>query len=431
MIVAISVLLLTINFEFGLVTLSVAPILALVTWGFRKALRQSYRRVRAAIGKLNSTVQENIGGVRVIQLFGIEEERHQKFQVDNKEFLDATLASVHSHAVFAPFIALTTSISLALILWYGGGQVIQKSITLGTLVLFIKFMPHLMNPIRDMGEKFTILQSAFAASERIFSVLDTPAGIVDKPGLAPLPAPKGEVELSHVRFGYQPERVILEDLNITLRAGERVAVVGKTGAGKSTLSKLLVRFYDPQSGAIRLDGRDLREIPLQDLRTAVAMVSQDIFIFPGTILDNIRLGNDSITREAVIEACQWTNAHTFIEKLPNSYDHPLAEGGRNLSLGERQLLSFARALARRPAVLILDEATASVDTRTEKLISEAVERLTRGRTSIIIAHRLATVQHADRVIVIEHGRIVEDGPPSKLLSEGGIFQTMHSLQFRS
>jgi ATP-binding cassette subfamily B protein len=431
LIVAIAAVLLQTDFVFGLITLSVAPLLVVVTWWFRRTLRSAYRRVRAAIGKLNATMQENIGGVRVIQLFGIEEDRHRRFQEDNKEFMEATLDSVRSHAIFAPFISLSTSLSLALIFWYGGGAVIQNAITLGTLVLFIKFTPHLMNPIRDLGEKFTILQSAFAASERIFQILDAPPGIVDKPDLKPFSNPRGDLTMDDVRFGYQPEREILHGLTLDIPAGQRVAIVGKTGAGKSTLSKLLVRYYDPSSGAIRLDGRDLRDVPLKDLHSAVAMVTQDIFIFPGSILDNIRLGDESIPREAVIEACRWTNAHTFIEKMPGTYDAMLVEGGRNLSLGERQLLSFARALVRRPAVLILDEATASVDTRTERLIGQALDRITRGRTSIIIAHRLATVQNADRVVVIDHGRVVEDGPPSKLMSGGGIFQTMHALQFKS
>lgn len=431
LIVAISVVLLQTDFVFGLVTLSVAPLLALVTVWFRRALRSAYRRVRAAVGKLNATLQENIGGVRVIQLFGIEDDRHRRFQEDNQEFLEATFSSVRSHAVFAPFISLASSLSLALIFWYGGGEVVQKSITLGTLVLFIKFTPHLMNPIRDLGEKFTILQSAFAASERIFQILDTPPGIVDTPDVKPFTGARGEIALDGVRFGYAPEREILHGLSLDIPSGQRVAVVGKTGAGKSTLSKLLVRTYDPSGGSIRLDGRDLRDIPLRDLHASVALVSQDIFIFPGSILDNIRLGDDAISREAVIEACRWTNAHSFIEKLPAGYDTILAEAGRNLSLGERQLLSFARALVRRPAVLILDEATASVDTRTERLIGQALDRITRGRTSIIIAHRLATVQNADRVVVIDQGRVMEDGPPAKLMAGGGIFQTMHALQFKS
>jgi ATP-binding cassette subfamily B protein len=429
LIAAIAVVLLIIDLKFALVTLSVAPLLALVTWWFRRRLRENYRRVRAAVARLNGTVQENISGGRVIQLYGIEEERHDRFRRDNGEFLESTLSSIRAHALFAPFISLSSSLSLALILWYGGGEAMQKAISLGTLVLFIKYMPHLLTPIRDLGEKFSILQSAFAAAEKVFTVLDTPAGIVDRPGMTPAAALKGRVELDGLKFGYAADREILHGMTATIEPGQRVAVVGRTGAGKSTLSKLLVRFYEPTGGAIRLDGRDLREIPLGDLRRQVAMVSQEIFLFPGSILDNLRLGDESITREAAIEACRWTNADPFIRRLPDGYDHVLAEGGRNLSLGERQLLSFARALVRRPAVLILDEATASVDTRTERLIGEALERITRDRTSIIIAHRLATVKTADRVLVLEEGRIVEDGPPSKLLAEGGIFQSMHSLQF--
>lgn len=260
-------------------------------------------------------------------------------------------------------------------------------------------------------------------------MLDTPPGIVDRPGLATLRNARGEVTLEGVRFGYRSGAEVLHGVSLAVREGERIALVGRTGSGKTTLARLVARLFDPWAGRILLDGRDLREVPLRDLRRAVAVVSQDVFIFPGTVLENIRLGDDSIGREQVEEACRWANAEGFVGRLPGGYDHVLAEGGRNLSVGERQLLSFARALVRRPAVLILDEATSSVDTRTERLITEAVDRITRGRTSIVIAHRLATVKHADRVVVMEGGTVVEEGQPQRLLEQGGLFQRMHALQF--
>jgi len=430
LIAGISGVLLWLDWRVGLVTLSVAPFLAAGVWAFRRMLRGAFRRVRAAVSRLNATLQENIGGARVVQLLGIEEDRRGRFRRDNDEFLSASLFSTRTHAVFAPVISLTSALALALVFWYGGGQTIQQAITLGTLVAFVEFMPHLLTPIRDLGEKFTILQSAFAAAERVFGVLDTPVGIVDKPGLAPMPEARGELELEGVRFGYRPEVEVLRGVSLRVRPGERVALVGRTGSGKTTLSRLMARFYDPWAGTLRLDGRDLRDLPLADLRRHVAVVTQDVFIFGTSALENIRLGDRTIGLDRVIEACRWTNADGFIQRLPGGYDAPMAEGGRTISVGERQLLAFARALARQPAVLILDEATANVDTRTERQITEAIDRITRGRTAIVIAHRLATVRNADRVVVIEDGRIVEEGSPDKLLAaEGGLFRRMHSLQF--
>lgn len=462
LIAGIGVALLAMHVELGLVTLSITPALAAAVLWFRRYLREAYRRVRAAVSRMNVTIQENLTGIRSIQLFCLEDQRRARFLQDSGEFRDAVLASVRTHATFQPVIQIISSAALALIFWYGGGLAMsdpeQGGITLGMLVAYIQYMPHLLTPIRDMGEKFTIFQAAFAAAERIFRVLDTPAGIAGGRGRVPLGSARGEVVLEGVRFGYRPGVEILHGIDLRIRPGECVALVGRTGAGKTTLAKLLVRLYDPWTGVIRLDGHDLRDLPLAELRRRVAVVTQDIFLFPDTVLENVRLWDPGLSREEVVEACRWTNAHTFIERLPGGYDHVLAEGGRNLSVGERQLLSFARALIRRPAVLVLDEATSSVDARTERLISEALERITRGRlsgerspgpeaarpveervppgpgrpqcrTSIIIAHRLATVKHADRVIVMEEGRILEDGPPARLLSDGGLFQRLHALQF--
>lgn len=429
LIAGISAILLALNWQVGLVTLSAAPLVALAVWGFRRLLRGAFRRVRSAVARLNATMQENIHGAGVIQLLGIEADRYGRFRRDNEEFLAAAISSTRAHAVFAPVISIASALALGLVFWYGGGKTIEGAITLGTLVAFIEYMPHLLTPIRDLGEKFTILQSAFAAAERVFDVLDTPPGIVDAPGATPMPVARGELEFEGVRFGYAPGAEVLRGISLRVRPGERVALVGRTGSGKSTLARLAARFYDPWEGSVRLDGRDLRGIPLSDLRRHVAVVTQDVFIFGASALENVRLGDRSITPERAIEACRWTNADGFIARLPGGYDSPMAEGGRTISVGERQLLAFARALARRPSVLILDEATANVDTHTERRIVEALERITKGRTAIVIAHRLATVRNADRVVVVEDGRIVEEGPPAALLaSERGWFRRFHELQ---
>lgn len=430
LIAGISAVLLALNWRVGLVTLSVAPLVALAVWRFRRLLRSAFRRVRAAVARLNATMQENIHGAGVIQLLGMETDRYGRFRRDNEEFLAASISSTRSHAVFAPVISVASALALALVFWYGGGEAIQGAITLGTLVAFIEYMPHLLTPIRDLGEKFTILQSAFAAAERVFEVLDTPPGIADAPDATPMPEARGELEFEGVHFGYAPGAEVLRGVSLRVRPGERVALVGRTGSGKSTLARLAVRFYDPWEGSVRLDGRDLRRIPLADLRRHVAVVTQDVFIFGASALENVRLGDRSIAPERAIEACRWTNADVFIARLPGGYDAPMAEGGRTISIGERQLLAFARALARRPTVLILDEATANVDTRTERLIVEAVDKITRGRTAIVIAHRLATIRNADRVVVVEDGRIVEEGRPAELLaSDRGFFRRLHALQF--
>lgn len=426
----IAITMLAVHFELGLVTLAAAPLVFLAVTAFRRRLRAAYRRVRGAVGRANATMQENLSGVRTIRIFGLEADRHGRFRSDNEELREAVLASVRTHAVFSPFVSVASATAMALVFWYGGDKVIQGAIGIGTLVAYIQWMPHLLTPIRDVGEKFNILQSALAAAERIFGVLDTKPEIIDRGEPAPLGEVKGEVELRGVRFGYREGREVLHEIDLRIRPGERVALVGRTGSGKTTISKLIARFYDPWSGTVRLDGRDLRGIPLADLRRQVAVVPQDVFIFSASALENVRLGDPALNRDRVVDACRRTNAHTFIERLPRGYDEPLAEGGGNLSVGERQLLALARALARRPAVLILDEATANVDTRTERLIAEATERMTRGRTTIVIAHRLSTIKNADRVVVIEEGRIVQDGPPEDLLCRAGLFRHMHRLQFQ-
>jgi ATP-binding cassette subfamily B protein len=431
LVLGIAAALLWLDPVFGAVTLAAAPLVAVTVGVFRHLLRKAFRRVRAAVARVNGTVQENVNGAHVAQLFGIEEERHRRFRQDNDELRAAMTGSVRAHAMFVPMVSMASTTAMALVFWYGGGAAIQGAISLGVLVTFVEFMPHLINPIRDFGEKFTILQSAYAAAERVFGLMDEPPGIVDRPGLAPLPKPRGEVSFEGVRFGYEPGREILRGIDLRVRAGERVALVGRTGSGKTTIARLLARFYDPWAGAVRLDGRDLREVPLEDLRRGVAVVNQELFVFAASILENVRMGSGDVSRERAIEACRWTNAHTFAERRPEGYDRLLAEGGRDLSVGERQLLAFARALAREPAVLILDEATANVDTRTEQLIVEALDRITRGRTSIVIAHRLATVRRADRVVVIDDGRIVEEGAPERLLESRGTFRRLHELQFQA
>ncbi|MHC4608573.1 MAG: ABC transporter ATP-binding protein, partial [Planctomycetota bacterium] len=312
LIVGISVALVVIHPELGLVTLAAAPAVVVAVIVFRRYLRLAYRRVRAAVAQLNTTVQENITGVRTIQLFGVEGERHERFSGDNRELRDAMLESIRMHAIFSPFVAVSSALALALVFWYGGNEVMAGGLSVGMLVAYIQYVPTLITPIRDMGEKFTILQSAFAGAERIFGVLDTPVEIADRPGLEPLEQARGEVAFEGVSFEYRPGIEVLHDISFRIAPGERVALVGKTGSGKTTIARLIARFYDPQQGRVTLDGRDLRDVAQADLRRAVSVVTQDVFLFADSVFENVRLGDERLSRERVEEACRWTHAETFV-----------------------------------------------------------------------------------------------------------------------
>ena len=426
----IMIAILVLNWQLGLVTLSVVPLIAVTTAVFRLKARDSYRRVRIAIAKINAFLQEHITGMSVVQLYNRERKSAQKFDAINQEHLAANLDGILAYAWFYPAIELLSSVAIALIIWYGGGKVIQGALSLGALVAFTQYSNRFFQPIADMSEKYNILQSAMASSERLFTLIDTPATIVNSPNAVTPAAPgRGEIEFRNVWFAYNDEDWVLKDVSFHVSPGESVAIVGHTGAGKTTTTSLLTRFYDIQKGKILLEGVNIAQLDLGCLRSCFAVVLQDVFLFSGTIESNIRLGSP-IPRERVVAAADDVNLAPFIESLPMGLDHPVNERGTTLSVGQRQLLAFARALAHDPQILILDEATSSVDTETELQIRKAIDRLMQGRTSIIIAHRLSTIQRCDKIIVMHKGRVREIGTHQQLLAERGIYYKLYQLQYK-
>jgi ATP-binding cassette subfamily B protein len=426
----IMIAIMVMNWQLGLVTMSVVPLIFLTTAMFRIKARDSYRRVRIAIAKINAFLQEHITGMSVVQLYNRERRSGRKFDDINKEHLEANLDGILAYAWFYPAIELFNSIAIALIIWYGGGKVIRNALTVGGLVLFIQYANRFFQPIADMSEKYNILQSAMASSERLFKLVDTPAAIVNPPDAFVSEAPvRGEIEFRNVWFAYSDEDWILRDVSFRVNPGESVAIVGHTGAGKTTTTSLLTRFYDIQKGEILLDGVNIASRDLASLRSSFAVVLQDVFLFSGTLESNIRLGSP-ISREHVATALEDVNLGSFVRSLPLGLDHPVNERGTTFSAGQRQLLAFARALAHDPKILILDEATSSVDTETEIQIRKAIDRLMEGRTSIIIAHRLSTIQRCDKIIVMHKGRVREIGTHQQLLAERGIYYKLYQLQYK-
>ena len=424
--------LLWLNWRLALVTFVILPVLAVFMSFFRRAMRDSYRQVRTRLARLNAYIAENISGTQIVQLMGREARNFAAFDALNLEYLDANLRSLFYFALFYPTVSVLSSIAIALIVWYGGGNVLAHALTLGALVAFLSYADRFFVPIRDLSEKYNILQGAMAASERIFGLLDEPETIGDPPEPVPLGAVREEVEFQSVWFAYNPDEWVLKDVSFIITPGESVAIVGATGAGKTSLIALLARFYDVQRGAILVDGHDVREVAQAELRRHIGVVLQDPFIFSGTIAGNIRLHEESISDERVREAARFVNADGFISQLPQGYDTPVRERGAGLSVGQKQLLAFARALAFNPEILlVLDEATSSVDTETEALIQDALARLMKGRTSIIIAHRLSTIRNVDRIIVLHKGRVVEQGTHEELLARAGIYRNLYELQYQS
>ncbi len=426
----IMIAILLLNWQLGLVTLSVIPLIIVATEMFRRKVRDSYRRVRIAIAKINAFLQEHITGMPVVQLYNRERKSFRKFDEINQEHLIANLDGIVAYAWFYPAIELLSAVAVALIIWYGGGQVMTGALTLGALVAFLQYSRRFFQPIQDMSEKYNILQSAMASSERLFKLIDTQPTIVNSAEpLAPSRQARGEIEFRNVWFAYNDEDWVLRDVSFHVNPGESVAIVGHTGAGKTTTTSLLTRFYDIQRGEIRLDGINIAELDLDYLRGSFAVVLQDVFLFSGTMESNIRLGS-SIPRERVEAAAEDVNLAPFLRTLPMGLDHPVNERGTMLSVGQRQLLAFARALAHDPQILILDEATSSVDTETEIQIRKAIERLMEGRTSIIIAHRLSTIQRCDKIIVMHKGRVREVGTHQELLGQRGIYYKLYQLQYK-
>jgi ATP-binding cassette subfamily B multidrug efflux pump len=441
MLVGIMAVLLRMDWRLALITFSVLPLIVMVAQWFRKNVRESYRRVRTWIARINAFLNEHINGMATVQLFRREAFNFARFDDINARHRDANVEQIFYYAVFYPAIEFVAAIASALIIWYGGGFVLRDSLTLGSLVAFLLYSGRFFRPISDMSEKFNTLQAAMASSERIFQLLDqrveidSPQSTVDSrqsraaaPG-ARSPKPEASIVFDDVSFAYAAEPV-LRNVSFEVRPGERVGIVGATGAGKSTLISLLLRFYDVTGGKILIDGVDVREMDLKELRGLFGLVLQDVHLFSGTIADNIRLGNDAIDDQRVREAAMAVHAHPFIERLPGGYAAPVAERGATLSVGQKQLLSFARALASDPAVLVLDEATSSVDTETELLIRDALRVLMAGRTTLAIAHRLSTIQDMDKILVFHKGTLREAGSHQHLLSLRGIYYKLFQLQYK-
>ncbi|MBS1816667.1 MAG: ABC transporter ATP-binding protein [Acidobacteria bacterium] len=424
------------NWRLALVAFAVLPIIALITNWFRRNVRESYRVVRGWIARINAFLQENITGMSTVQLFRREALNFHRFDDIDAKHRDANIESIFYYAVFYPAIEAVSALASALIIWYGGANVMAGTLTLGALAAFLQYSQRFFRPISDMSEKFNVLQSAMASSERIFKLLDEPVAIESPaaPRQPQVDGRGGHIVFDHVWFAYntaegaEPEWV-LRDVSFEVRPGERVGIVGATGSGKTTLINLLLRFYDVQKGAVRIDGIDVRERGLDDLRRMFSLVLQDVHLFTGTIADNIRLGNERITDEAVRAAASAVHADAFIDRLPLGYGAPVAERGSTLSVGQKQLLSFARALAFDPRILILDEATSSVDTETELLIRDALERLMADRTTIAIAHRLSTIQDMDKILVLHKGVLREMGTHQELLAARGIYYRLFELQY--
>ena len=418
------------NWQLALVNMVVVPIIFVATLIFRSKVRESFRRVRSRIAKLNSFLQEHVTGMWVVQSFVAEKKTFEKFDAINADLRDNHLKSVFYFAVFFPVVEILGAVSLALIIWYGGGQILLGALTFGALVAFIQYAERFFQPIRDLSEKYNILQQAMASSERIFRLLDTKTDVVDSQIPRSFPHVRGAIRFENVSFAYKENECVLKDINIDIKPGERIAIVGATGAGKTSIISLLLRFYNFQKGDIKLDGVSIKELPLKEYRRHIGLVLQDIFVFSGDIARNVRLGNENISDEAVVDVLRAVGAEQFVGSLEGGINHQIRERGSNLSVGQRQLLAFARALAFAPRILVLDEATSSVDTQTEIVIQRALQRLLAGRTSIVIAHRLSTIKNSDRIIVMHKGQIKEEGSHAQLLTLGGIYHRLYQLQYK-
>ena len=419
------------DWKLTLVVCIVFPLLATATRIYRVRARDALRKNRAHVSELNSYIEENLSGMDTVQCFNSEKHNFRKFFSINNERLKEDLRTVRYNAFYMPSIDFFNSLAIGMVIWYGGGQFVQDEIQLGVLVAFIQYLQKFFEPVRDLAEKFNIIQTAMASSERIFELLDTPEQI---PSMVPPKNGfkiKGKVEFKNVWFSYNENQFILKDISFSLEKGESLAIVGATGSGKSTIINALCRFYEINKGDILFDGQSIKDINKFDLRKQIALVQQDVFLFSGKIIDNIRLGNVQMSQEEIQSISTAVNSHNFINNFPLKYEHELIEGGGSISSGQRQLLSFARALAVKPQILVLDEATSSVDMDTERQIKNGIKEMTRGRTSIIIAHRLSTLMHVDKVLVLKNGKIIEFGKRNELLQQRGIFYKLCQAQIKS
>lgn len=428
--VGIAAWLLYLDWKLALLMFIVIPLIALVSFVFRSFARKYHRRTRVALAKINTFLNEHLGGMSVVQLFNREQQAARQFADINQENRLAWRDAIYAHSLFFPAIESLTSLAIAFIIAYGGGRVLQAELSLGDLTAFLFWSRQFFEPIRDLADKYGILQTALASSERIFKLLDTPVRITSLEAPQALPPKAGRIEFRNVWFAYKGADWVLEDVSFTIEPSEMAAIVGHTGAGKTTITNLLMRFYDIQKGQILLDDVDIRELNLQELRSRFAMVLQDPFLFSGTLASNVRLGTEGIHDDQVQQAMETVNLGGYLNSLPGGINHEVRERGATLSVGQKQLLSFARSLAHDPEILMLDEATSSVDTQTEHMIQEALERLITGRTSIVIAHRLSTIQRADRILVFHKGRLREQGTHQELLGQRGLYYKLYQLQYR-
>ncbi len=414
----------------ALVTLSVLPVLIYGTFLFRKKARESYRDVRLHLARLNSYMQEHVTGMNVVQIFRKEKDELKRFLSINSDYRGANIKSVFYYALFYPGVEILSSIAIGLIIWYGGGEIIHSTLTVGTIFAFLQFTEMFFRPIRDLSEKYNIMQTAMASSERIFKLLDNRTFVKNPDHPVKLENVRGGIEFKDVFFGYSDEEYVLKNISFKINPGETIALVGHTGAGKTSIINILSRFYDIQKGSILVDGIDIRTVDKRELRKYISIVLQDVFLFSGTIKSNINMNNEAIPFEKVLDAAKLVGADKFINLLPGKFDEEVKERGSTLSVGQKQLISFARALAYDPKILILDEATSSVDTETEILIQHAIEKLLVGRTAIVIAHRLSTIQSADKIIVMHKGEIRETGNHQELLAKRGIYYKLYQLQYK-
>jgi len=424
------VVMLVINWQLSLIVFSILPVIVYATRLFQKSMKHAFEEVRLQVANLNSFVQERISGIKIVQLFHREKTEYEAFVAINKKHEKAWLKTVWYNSIFFPVAEITSSVTIGLLVWYGGLRVISDgSITLGEIFLFIQMAQMLYRPLRQIADKFNTLQMGMVAAERIFGILETEAQIEDQGTLTNLTI-KGTITFDHVHFSYLPDQEILHGISFTIQPGETVAIVGATGAGKSTIINLLSRFYEWEKGNIKIDDYDLRALKLQELRKHVGVVLQDVFLFADTILNNITLNNDAISEATVIEAAKAIGVHEFISSLPEGYHYNVKERGVMLSAGQRQLIAFLRAYISNPSILVLDEATSSIDSYSEELIQKATEKITKGKTSLIIAHRLATIKNADRILVMDQGNVVEMGDHKSLLKiKNGVYAKLHQVQF--
>jgi ATP-binding cassette subfamily B protein len=430
-IIGLAVIMLTLDYKLALFSFVLLPFVVLLTGLLRYFSRKAFRVSRARLTDLNTFLSENITGMKIIQIFGREERKYEEFDDKSKRFLKASFNEIMVYATFRPLIYISSILSLMIVLSIGGREVLSETISVGTLYIFAQYIQSFFDPIQELAEHFATLQSSLASAEKIFTILDEEAKIPEKENPVELKDLKGKIEFSHVWFAYDDENYVLRDVSFIIEPGQKIAFVGATGAGKTSILNLIGRYYDVQKGNIYIDDVDIRDLKKSDLRRFIGQMQQDVLIFEGTIKSNIRLYDDYITDEEIETAAKHVNASHFIEKLPRKYDEPVSERGATFSTGEKQLLSFARTLAHKPGILVLDEATANIDTETEILIQDALEKLMKDRTTIMVAHRLSTIQHADKIYVISKGRIIESGNHFELLDKKGAYYELYKLQYEA